>query len=675
MGLIELINTRPLEVDFRILLVDDRNGNLHRLIQQQEEGQAVEPCLVTIAAEQQAEGKEYLETHPEFDLILLNGAGGYLPDLATAITDYYRILSSYNPFCRLYVFLPRETPYRRQDLTDRGAMAVYSLDTQGWQEFVTHIRDRWFPTLDLAATPEILCADRELSDAEKRALQVLLPNSQQVHVFVHEGGYSDTRKFRVTAREGQAYFVKLGRIDLLEREYKNFQEFIADRVPHFSVSLSAPQQLGLTGLLRMPLIGGAGGTSISFNKFLIDADVSVALDVIDELFEQYKQLQASLQGSREDFRPHYYLRVLPPLLVLQFRGFATPATPGPEDKIFLPPEWDEAELPRHLRQFLATLGKLTGRYILQDLYIEEVRQNATSRLAVLQLTNEERWFKINLEDAPAELISSPKLRYRKPVTLVGELKTHLPGIVSNLLQTLFTDEEAAALGNFPLEWFLDLLLGIWPTGESDKLGTEPADRPDMAQSLHRMPVAQRGLMSPLSRATNLVRGFTHGDFNLENILIQEHRRGVTPWMIDFEKSRRDFYPSCDWSKLEIELALHLAGTNDLSFPLMLALERDLWLPRELHTAVGTTRSLVYSEATAKYHTFVEKIRSQAIPSLASPKIVDYLFGLVCQALSASRFLNAPRAGRRLVYIKAVTLLQAILNCLLREELQKSGADM
>src|SRR5438445_3878048 len=176
MSLARIFTALPSQVDFRILLVDDADKHLESFICGEDPGQLAQ-SFQAVRIEEKKVIEEYLRTHSDFDFALLSGKGKELPELIEIVKAYRRIISVHNPICQLVVFTASIESAHRHYLTASGADGVYSLDEDGWGDFLAVLLERWYPQPIQLTSPEIVSDGKVLNEEEKYALRVLFPDA------------------------------------------------------------------------------------------------------------------------------------------------------------------------------------------------------------------------------------------------------------------------------------------------------------------------------------------------------------------------------------------------------------------------------------------------------------------------------------------------------------------
>jgi hypothetical protein len=548
----------------------------------------------------------------------------------------------------------------RQQFVPRGITAALPLTSAGLQQLSELLVTIQRPPRLRLTQPSINSSSGWLLTPEQQdSLRLLFPAEREIVVSDIAGGGAATRRFSVATESHRRYFVKLGRWDNLSAEYRNYLDLIQGKHENYAGrALSPPVARGAEAALCFSLAStGEAEETVSLRKFLQDVDERRGAEFLGNLYSRLVRNLHLAQGSL--FAPQKFLPVLPALLTVKNAHFVPPRQDDAIALAFPPLEKDTSgpSMCRFLDQIDAALArKEQPEVLLKGLLIGEVRFDAKADMVILQLTDgvdqqlQAINYKVNVHlatDGQASagmLFDSLKLHQGRQVWVQGI-------ITETLLSLVRRQQPACDLGKDgdwePTRQLYDLLFGC----QDRTQGTWEA--------------------SPLTNIADAPLGdFTHGDFNLTNILVEQRRHeSPIPWLIDFEKSRGDFYPASDWAKLEVEIATHLtpafSDPSEQATTHLLALEHSLWCPRYIDgewLVPDTLRQHEVLPALQKVAKLENTVRMLAAQQLTSQRFVDYLWAVYCHSLRAMGLVSTD-LGKLRAYVKATIACKRITQIL------------
>jgi len=537
-------------------------------------------------------------------------------------------------------------------LVRRGAEAVLPLNDLGLEqlrrqlETLFRLARVWKPVPTASDSRQTIRYNSGLSLApnQEDLLRLLFVSDADIRVWEAGTGSLSNRQLIVTTRRQRQYFVKLARWDSIAAEYMNYVDLIQGKHENYAGrAIEPPLIRGSEAALRFslaatrqPVQGRGHGTSRTLGEFLFNATTAQG----EQLLQSLKgRLESNLQLEPRPFDPLKFLRVLPPLFTVEDAAFVNGPDANNNDLTF--PNRAADSRAAELRRFLdaaqeSDSGSTRLRVRINDLGIHEIEPTLSTPGVRVRLTDpgtdvmEPVGYRVDVHLRNRLLVSSLKLRRGRRVSLTGFLGNTLLNQLRAVRPGL--DLEGWEQGSLPEERLYDLLLGRF---ESDKGEWRP---------------------SALTALEDTVGGdFTHGDLNLDNILVEERpNERPVPWVIDFETASADFYPVFDWAKLEVEMAMHLTGDAECSVEQLLLHEHSLWCPREFEgmswvpaRSPGQTPSTLLERSMS----WENSVRQLAAQGLSSPGFADYLFGVLCYGLRALSFVSTG-SGKLRVYIKA-----------------------
>jgi tetratricopeptide (TPR) repeat protein len=302
--------------------------------------------------------------------------------------------------------------------------------------------------------------------------------------------------------------VKLASTSLIEQEWQAYKSHIHNRLPHIAAVNDQPTLLPSTGLggLRYPVIGLAGQDIVSLREFVQQPEV--AAERIAEVIERLLRIMDNIWGFHRatpdfDMRAGYDAALPPNLLV------------------------ELAELPASTPVLLVTLRELPARDIqpgqaveLRGFVVHKV--DPAYRTITLRAPEGAPAFAVRARLAEGAPI--PSYRAQQVVDLPA-------GLVVETRQSRLCAEVAA------------LELGFDPGAPRAPLGAGVV-LPNPLYALPRL----------LARARGVNVATIHGDFNLENILVDPQLGDIS--LIDFAEARHD-HVLHDLLHLEAEIVMHI----------------------------------------------------------------------------------------------------------------------
>jgi len=558
----------------------------------------------------------------------------------------------------------------RDTLLRRGVDAVIPLSIAGVQRLPRHLETVWQLSSPLFSRPVIKpeALRSRLSHEQLGVLQSLFDEAEDLTCEEVGGKGAATWKLFSSTDKDRRYFVKIGRWDSLVAEYANYLDLIQGRHENYTGRVIGKVVIGgQSGALRFSLAGTGRAKPKVLRDFLRGASVAQGEGLLRGLKRRLVESRAPVTESF--FRPQRFLRVLPALLTVQFDRFAGPGRrEAPPNVLRFPPrDRSGVTTRRALREFLSIVAQTSQEVQVETLAIQEIRpEPGDGHGATLQLTDvqengkPEIGYKVNIEIAEPSVRSSPKLHRGNRPTIVGSVVSTLDDVLWSLCSPLRDPCLSLGLEQWdPDAWLYDLLFG------TKKEGDEYEDwQPSMLEKLQNVPVGD----------------FVHGDFNLNNIIVEERAEERLPWLIDFEKSAVDFYPAADWAKLEVEMAIHLAteelfSTGEMSNLIrqIYEFEHALWCPvrfaeqmwipakpqeiREEPLRRESTSANLFIK-TFHWQDTIRRLVAEELPTLTTAEFADYLFAVMCYSLQALRYASAP-LGKYATYIKAAVACKRI----------------
>jgi hypothetical protein len=656
-GMLEaFLASAPAEVGFVFAVIDDDAGRLEPLVR------CVLPELEPRCRRYRMASPSDLEPHLEALLachfLLINAH----VDLHPPGELLYTLLAIYGRKTpvRLFVFVDnRWLAGVSSDLVRRGATAVLPLDEAGIHQLARHLTaleegsQLWTSRSLSLRRPQIAyAAGVHLPPRQEDLVRLLFVEAARVDIAEAGRGDLSTRRLIVETDQQRQYFVKIGRWDSITAEYANYLNLVEGKHENYAGrAIEPPLIRGSEAALRFSFAGAGRATSTPLAAFLHRATASQGEQLLRGLRDR---LSRNLTLQRQAFDPLKFLRVLPALLHLEDGTFVVPGEDGTrstrgamalEAGDGFPPPQTSRSRGQQLRTLLENVQHQLAQpapptVVLRDLAIQEIRAAADGSGVIVQLTDTAAdgvpvvGYKVNVQINNRALLTSLKLQRGGRV--------HVYGAVRDTLLTLLRRQRPSwHLRGWHDRWrpedrLYDLLFGQ-PDGQQAQAGVRWQESP--LTVLQPVPVGD----------------FTHGDFNLHNILVEtrEHEAPI-PWLIDFERSSRDFYPAFDWAKLEVEIAMHLSQAQEVSIPELLRCEHALWCPRRFEEEVWVPARVPggpHDLPLQKVLHWEDTLRRLAAEALATPAFADYLFGVLCYSLRALSF--APTAfGKARVYVKA-----------------------
>ena len=462
------------------------------------------------------------------------------------------------------------------DLMRLGAEAVLPLDSGGLEDFRRHLlaifaaAGTWKPGSPLPKPSSCVAyePDLSLSPNQEDLINRLFVGETEITVREVGKGAPGSRQLIVTTGRQRQYFVKLARWDSITAEYANYVDLIQGKHENYAGrAIEPPVIRGSEAALRFsfaaaqePGKGRDHGTSPTLGEFLLRASLAEGEQLLHIL---KSRLESNLRVEPRPFAPLKFLRVLPALIVVDDACFIDgPASANALRFPAITQQAGAAELRDFLQQAEGAMTDDAGtRVRLEYLTVDEIEHLADHSGVRIRLTDAPPHsggavcYRIDAHFHNPALFSSLKLHKGRTLSLEGHLTGTLVSQLRSRRPEIQLDWERAAL---PEERLYDLLFGTRGAGTG-------AWRP-----------------SPLADLEGTTGGdFTHGDLNLDNILVEERPNEVpVPWVIDFETASADFYPAYDWAKLEVEMAMHLTGDARCTTDQLLFHERSLWCPRQ-----------------------------------------------------------------------------------------------
>ncbi len=420
--------------------------------------------------------------------------------------------------------------------------------------------------------------------------------------------------------------VKLGAISLIQKEFNAYTKFIVNKLPYIANIIDNPVLLPEQGWggLRYTLQGGGGTFEVvSLLDYSRRAEVSVeqAVKILNDLLKIMDNLWSQSRLEPDFYLQRRYARLLPVDWLLRH----PPAQPDPAAPLMTP-----ERLPSDPFQ--------AGQQVrVQGFAV--VKVDWPDRSVTLQTPEK--------SSAPTAYVRLKSTAIEQFAALdVGQIIAEpLPGQIIETRDDRLRSEVQAILG---------------PTVEP----TAPLPLPDGTS-----------LTNPLTRLEDLLDtlrpvkfGPIHGDFNLENILIDE--RGFTS-LIDFAEARRDHLLH-DPLRLETEITTKLlADRLDLTDPATRA--RLVRFYHHLHQVAFAGADLDATLADPdlagleKPFVMLATLRRLARPYLAAyEQPAEYYQGLGLYLLGAIKFGKLPPAGKQAAFWGA-----AVVGTLVEEEPQVS----
>jgi tetratricopeptide (TPR) repeat protein len=412
--------------------------------------------------------------------------------------------------------------------------------------------------------------------------------------------------------------VKLASVSMIQQEWRAYQKHIRNRLPHIAGVSGRPTLLptGAWGGLRYPSIGGSSYEITSLREFCRLPDVSVErLQVVLERLLQIMDNIWCFNRVAPSFNFHSsYDRVLPPLLLVQ-AGVAPGAAPTPVN-------------PRNLLAQPLRPGDPVALAGFAVQKVDPARRTITLR-------------------APGSRADAP----------AGRVRMRLPA--------------DAPIPDFQARQIVDLPAGVVLETRASRLQAEAGSlgiAGDLAEA--RIELAPGAwLPNPLVELPRLLdqpRGVNlatiHGDFNLENILV-DPQIGDTS-LIDFAEARQD-HVLHDLLHLEAEIITHilpgLARQHQLD-PARALAELSWRLHRTLADPAREQGPHEPAELRKPW-AMLSAIRRAARRYLFSPDdLGEYYQGLALYLLGALRYrsLGQPNGDQ---LPKQITFWAAALACL------------
>lgn len=544
-----------------------------------------------------------------------------------------------------------------RDFSTRGAEAVFELSEKGVVQFIRGLEKLVHPSPVRVHRPTIhYRTGWQLTPEQQDLLRLLFAEEQEVSVTDAEGGGNAGRRLVVETGSHRRYFVKLGRWDNLTAEYANYLELIQGKHENYAGrAIGRPEIRGAQAALRFSLARTDEAPSLPLRKFFQQADLPSGERLLRALKERMvSNLRPSLQV--EPLEPLRFLRTLPAFFTVEQVEFLSP--PSDTRDSYFPPRADQAMRGQRLREFLEQIQQqLQQGYqpeiSLSSLTIQEVRYAPDSQGIIAQLS----------DTATEDL---PRLGYKVNLFLPSTNQVSAHALFSSLkLQR----GRSVCVKGVVTETLLTSLARARPLG---RLGAVEAWRPEnrLYDFLFGKPTSDsRDNWQPscLTTITDARGGdFTHGDFNLTNILVEQRiNESPVPWLIDFEKSSADFYPAADWAKLEVEIAVHLtadlAQQHGSEVKPFVQLEHGLWCPRFID-GEWLAPDRLHAGLMSPFRRVVDLediVRRLAVESgLTSQRFVDYLFAVFCYSLGALRYAKT-EIGKIRAYVKAAVAAKRI----------------
>jgi tetratricopeptide (TPR) repeat protein len=360
-------------------------------------------------------------------------------------------------------------------------------------------------------------ADLELSTDAIAVLQQVFARYRRV-VIIKEltGGLSgsrvlEVRPIKIDGTPELPTVVKLGTVSMIQQEWRAYQKHIHNRLPHVASVSARPTLLAGSGWggLRYPMMGLGDHDIISLRDFCRQPDVDV--DYLQTVLDRLLRIMDNVWGFSSaapnfDLRPSYD-PALPPNLLLRARAFpaGTPIT---------------AISPRKLPALALRPGDVVS---LSGFAVQKV--DPAGRAVTLRVP-------AGRPGAPAYGV---RLRIPEPEPMPeyrAQQIVELPA--AEVLETRESRLQAEVIA---------LAAGIDPAAEWVPL----AEDTWLPNPLLALP----GLLNQ-TRSVNIAT--VHGDFNLENILIEPQLGTIS--LIDFANARQD-HVLHDLLHLETQILTHI----------------------------------------------------------------------------------------------------------------------
>ncbi len=304
--------------------------------------------------------------------------------------------------------------------------------------------------------------------------------------------------------------VKLAAISLIQKEWQAYRRHIRRRLPNIAEVTGEPilrPQIGWGGL-RYPLMGGGGAFEVvSLRDYCGRAEATVddLQAVLSRLLEIMQQMWGYHHTSPEFHLQASYDRLLPVNLLLKY----PPSSPGGQPELVTPDALPARPLEPGLRV------RLAGFAIAK---VDLVNQTVT-------LNRPEAYtpYYVRLKSELVETMAAYQ---------VGQIIEPLEGDVIETRASRLQDEVRRVLGQ-----------SFDPTGQTVPL-------PDGTNLTNPL----TALSTILNETRDLKVASIHGDFNLENILIEPETGAVS--LIDFAEARQDHILH-DFLRLETEVMTKL----------------------------------------------------------------------------------------------------------------------
>jgi tetratricopeptide (TPR) repeat protein len=417
--------------------------------------------------------------------------------------------------------------------------------------------------------------------------------------------------------------VKLATVSMIQQEWRAYQKHIHNRLPHIASVAARPTIHPASGWggLRYPLMGSGSQDIIGLRDFCLQPDVGVAH--IQSVLERLLRIMDNVWGFHSavpDFalQPSYD-PVLPPNLLVR-SGSPAAGTPS------------VAITPKRLPLRDPQPGEAVSLAGFAVQKVDSARRTVTLRAPAAR--PDVPAFGVRLSIPPSQPM--PEYRSRQIIDpMFGE-------VIETRASRLHA--EVAALG-----------LGIDPAGPYVPL-TEQIELPNPLVALPEL-LGQ-------TRAVNVAT--IHGDFNLENILIEPLLGDVS--LIDFANARQDHILH-DLLHLETEIVIHILPeivyTHRLD-PARVLIELGWYLHGAL-TQPADNHGLPEHPALHKPWVMLRAIRRAARRYLFnSDEPGEYYHGLTLYLLGVLRYrrLNlpaAPRLPKQIAYWSAALAYQWLLH--------------
>jgi tetratricopeptide (TPR) repeat protein len=416
--------------------------------------------------------------------------------------------------------------------------------------------------------------------------------------------------------------VKLATVSMIQQEWRAYQKHIHNRLPHIASVAARPTIHPASGWggLRYPMMGGGGHEIIGLRDFCLQPDVGVAH--IQAVLERLLRIMDNVWSFHSAvpnfaFQPSYD-PVLPPNLLVR-----TGSVPAGAPLIAITPK----RLPaRNLQPGQAV--SLAG-FAVQK--VDPARRTITLRAAARP---DAPAFSVRLSIPEPEPM--PEYRSRQLIDLTfGE-------VIETRESRLHA--EVAALG----------------------LGFDPAAAQVALTDQVRLPNPLAALADLLGQTRAVNVATVHGDFNLENILIEPLLGDVS--LIDFANARQDHILH-DLLHLEAEIIIHILP--ELVYAHQLDPARVLAeLSWHLHAAITHSpddHSLPEHPALHKPWVMLRAIRRAARRYLFDADDPgEYYHGLTLYLVGALRYRNlrlpaAPRLPKQIAFWGAALDYQWMLH--------------